>query len=404
MDVISVGIDVSKQKSMVTAMRFPAETIIEPFEIKHTKTDLSDFVASLKKLNGELRVVMESTGHYHLPLVDALYEAGIFVSVVPPQLICNFKKIAMRQAKTDKQDAITLARYGLKYWLDLRPYSPTEFLRQRLKECSRQYYIYTNAKVKLKTYLIALLDQTFPGSNQFFKADIKTDGREKWVDFVAAFYHCECVNRMTKEEFRKVYREWCRQNEYYDNEDKAYFIHEQSLKYAPNLPNDPHNEFRVKDVAGRVTILSQGAEIYRAEMQRLASRLPEYPVVSKMFGAGKTLAPLLMAEIGDVRRFTHGRALVAYAGIDPGSNQSGQYRKASVPISRNGSKRFRAVLYKVIMCYVRSKPDDPVYQFYLKKRSEGKLYYVSLVAAANKFLRMYYARVKKYLDEVEGHS
>ncbi len=48
----------------------------------------------------------------------------------------------------------------------------------------------------------------------------------------------------------------------------------------------------------------------------------------------------------------------------------------------------------VIETYLKRKPaDEPVYQFLDKKRSEGKFYKVYMIAAANKFLRIYYAKV-----------
>ena len=158
MNAIAVGVDVSKGKSMVTALRFPLEMVVEPYEIRHTENGLNNFVALLSRLDGNVRVVVESTGHHHAPVVEALYEAGIFVSVVNPKVVSKFRDVALRQVKTDKQDAITLARYGLKYWEDLRAFSPVDTLRRRLKECSRQYHLYTDAKIKLKNNLVALLD------------------------------------------------------------------------------------------------------------------------------------------------------------------------------------------------------------------------------------------------------
>ena len=48
---------------------------------------------------------------------------------------------------------------------------------------------------------------------------------------------------------------------------------------------------------------------------------------------------------------------------------------------------------------IKTKPlDDPVYQFLNKKRAQGKPYYVYMTAGANKFLRIYYGRVKEYLS------
>ena len=48
-----------------------------------------------------------------------------------------------------------------------------------------------------------------------------------------------------------------------------------------------------------------------------------------------------------------------------------------------------------------SPPDEPIYQYMNKKRSEGKPYLVYMMASANKFLRRYYATVKAYLDGLD---
>ena len=68
---------------------------------------------------------------------------------------------------------------------------------------------------------------------------------------------------------------------------------------------------------------SQTVEQLRTMMNDAASKLPEYPVVMAMKGVGKSLGPQLMAEIGDVSRFTHKGAITAFAGVDPGVNESG---------------------------------------------------------------------------------
>ncbi len=56
-------------------------------------------------------------------------------------------------------------------------------------------------------------------------------------------------------------------------------------------------------------------------------------------------------------------------------------------------------------CYLQKSPEnEPVYQFIDKKRAEGKPYYVYMTAAANKFLRRYYAKVNEYLVSSEVSS
>ena len=142
----------------------------------------------------------------------------------------------------------------------------------------------------------------------------------------------------------------------------------------------------------------------RAQMQSLASSLPEYPVVMSMFGAGPALGPQLMAEIGDVRRFHSKKALVAFAGIDAPPCQSGQVNLISRSISKRGSPALRRTLFLVMnvinMC---SPAGEPVFQYMAKKRSEGKKYQVYMMASANKFLRRYYASVRAYLDTLDNN-
>ena len=132
-----------------------------------------------------------------------------------------------------------------------------------------------------------------------------------------------------------------------------------------------------------------------AQMQALASVLPEYGVVRAMPGVGAVLAPRLIAEIGDVRRFYSGGALIAYAGIDSPPYESGNFVGTKRKISKRGSSLLRKTGYEVMKCLKNVKPsqDVAVYQYMLKKESEGKPKKVAKIAALNKFLRIYYARV-----------
>ena len=139
----------------------------------------------------------------------------------------------------------------------------------------------------------------------------------------------------------------------------------------------------------------------KKEMQTLASQLPEYPGVMKMFGVGPALGPQLMAEIGDVRRFCSKKALVAYAGIDAPPNDSGDISGRHRGMSKVGSPSLRRTLFLVMSIYLQKSPlDEPVYQFMDKKRSEGKPYRVYMMASANKFLRIYFASVSAYLNSL----
>ena len=134
-------------------------------------------------------------------------------------------------------------------------------------------------------------------------------------------------------------------------------------------------------------------------MNKIAATLPEYDSVMSMFGVGSVLGSQLIAEIGDVSRFSNKKALVGFAGIDAPPFQSGNFNPQSRSISKRGSAALRKTLFQVMSVVLQRAPtNNVIFQFMDKKRSEGKHFYVYMTAAANKFLRIYYARVTEHLN------
>lgn len=398
----AVGIDVSKGKCMVAVMRPFGEVVLSPFEVRHSSSELSKLAKLLKSLNGESRVVLESTGNYHAPVVKILHDAGLYVSVVNAMLVHNYGNNSLRRAKTDKKDAVKLANYGLDHWLSLPRYVPEEDTRLLLKNCYRQYQQYAKVQTMMKNNLISLLDMIFPAVNCLFSSSARADGSEKWVDFIDAFWHVQCVAGLSANAFSAKYLKWCRKHSYNFNEEKALEIHKIAREHVAVMPKSETTKLLVKQAVAQLRTVSSAKAALQNEMDALAASLPEYSVVMDMFGVGPKLGPQLMAEIGDVRRFHSKKALVAYAGIDAPPYQSGQLNVHSRNISKRGSPALRRTLFLVMSVYLQcSPPDEPVYQYMAMKRAEGKPYLVYMMASANKFLRRYYATVKAYLNALE---
>lgn len=398
-----VGIDVSKGKSMIAVMRPFGEVVLSPFEVQHTASELSELTKTLKSLVGETRIVMEATGNYHVPIALALQGAGFYVSIVNAILVHDYGNSSLRRAKTDKKDAIKLANYGLDHWLTLPRYVPEEDTRMMLKVCYRQYQQYSKVQTILKNNLISLLDTTFPSINRMFNSPIRSDGREKWLDFVDTFWHCECVSKLSENVFSAKYQKWCQRNGYNFSQTKAQQLHSFARSCMTSLPKSETTKLLVKQAIVQLQATSSSLAALKQEMNILAEQLPEYPVVMGMFGVGPALGPQLMAEIGDVRRFHSKKALVAFAGIDAPPYQSGQMDIRSRSISKRGPSALRRTLFLVMGVYLQHSPEqEPIYQFMAKKRAEGKPYKVYMMASANKFLRVYYATVKAHLEALNA--
>ncbi len=394
----AVGIDVSKGKSTVTIRRPGDIVLMPPCDIPHTQSAINDLIERIRGLDGDTKVCMEHTGRYYEPVATWLSDAGIFVSAVNPILIKDFGDDSLRSPKTDKADSKKIARYTLDRWAKLKQYGSMDKTRNQLKTMNRQFGFYMDQKTAMKNNLIALLDQTFPGSNDFFDSPARSDGSQKWVDFAYTYWHVDCVRSKSPDAFTEHYRNWCKRKGYNFSPQKARDIYQSSSGLIAVFPKDANTKMLIRQAVAMLDTASQTVESLRLEMDNTASSLPEYPVVMAMNGVGPTLGPQLMAEIGDVARFTHRGALTAFAGVDPGKDDSGQRVRKSVPTTKKGSPYLRKTLFQIMDGLIKRSPaDDPVYAFMDKKRAQGKPYYVYMTAGANKFLRVYYGRVKEYL-------
>ena len=395
----AVGIDVSKGKSTVAVLRPFGEVAVSPFDVIHNDSDLNQLAELIKALPGESKVVMEYTGTYFEPIAQFLHNNGIFVSVVNALLVHDYGGNSLRKVKTDKKDALKLASYALDRWTELDEYIPADEQRKTLKLLNRQYNQSIKIQTMMKNNLISLTDSFFPGINKLFTSpERQSDGHEKWVDFLKAFPHRDCVAKLYLSVFKAKYKSWCSKNKYKYSESKAEEIHAYAKSVIAVLPMNDSAKLLVTQAVSQLNTILETLSSIRDEMNRIASSLPEYDTVMSMFGVGKVYGPQLIAEVGDTRRFRNRRAITAFAGLDAPPYQSGQLDVSSRHISKRGSAALRKVLFQITEVYILNKPEDePVYQFIDKKRSEGKHYYSYRIAAANKFLRIYYAKVNQVL-------
>jgi len=396
----AVGIDVSKGKSTVAIIKAYGDVVKLPFDVVHTSKEIGKLISCIQSLEGETKVVMEHTGKYSDPIAYALCEAGIFVSMVNAKLIHDYGGDTIRRVKTDKSDSLKIAGYCLDKWSRLARYTPEDETRRILKVYNRQLSEYNKIKIMLKNNLISLLDQSFPGINEMFSSPAReSDGHEKWIDFVCAFWHCECVSRLSQPAFTEKYEKWCRKNKYNFSAAKAEEIYFASAGHFATLLKNDFTKNLITQAVKQLNTICETVAVLKAEMDKIASQLPEYETVLDMHGVGKTLCTQLIAEIGDIRRFPKRTSLTCFAGIEPPENQSGAYNQRSRRISKQGSPHLRKTLFQVMCCVLQTKhSDEPTFQFLDRKRSEGKPYKVYMIAACNKFLRIYYARVNACMD------
>lgn len=396
--MISVGVDVSKEKSTICILKPYGEVISMPFEIMHTEKELFEIVVMLSRFSDEIKVIMEATGVYHLPVLQYLQNNNIFVAVINPFVMKQYSSKGLRKIKTDKQDSITIAKYGLDYWNGLKNHESNSEIYDDLKLLGRQYRHYIKMRVDSILTLTHMLDYTMPGIKTLLKIGNDGSKKDKLSDFVEKYWHFDNITKMSEKQFINSYSSWAKNKGYHQSKDKAIKIYHLAKEGIPTLPVTRSSVKTLVLEAVRVLReVNKTLAIILAQMQKIAKTLPEYTVVRAMGGVGDVLAPKLIAEIGDIKRFHSSRALVAYAGIDVPPYQSGKFTATKRRISKRGSSNLRKIGYEVMKCVKSSKPvdDNAVFNFMLKKETEGKPKKVAKIAALNKFLRIYYARCKE---------
>ena len=395
--MISVGIDVSKDKSTVCMLRPYGEVVEAPYNIDHTEQALNALMERIKSFDEDVKVVLEATGGYHQVVVAKLLTSNIFTVVVNPYIMKKYCAATLRKAKTDKIDSIRIANYGIDHWFSMTAYCPPDEIYKELKLLGRQYEQYVRLKVGCKIQLANLLDSVMPGIKSILQGTVPAySTKDKLCDFVEKYWHYDNIKKMSEKQFLSDYEKWTKRKGYRYNESQAIAIYQLSKNNIPTLKSStPSTKMLVLQAVKSVREAELTLSLIISQMQEIASTLPEYSVVREMKGVGDVLSVRLIGEIGDVRRFRNGSSLVAFAGIDAPPYESGMFVGTNRNISKRGSSTLRKIGYEIMHSLKVSKPteDSAVYDFIIKKENEGKPKRVAKIAGLNKFLRIYYARV-----------
>ena len=391
--MIAVGIDVSKSKSMVAVLDSYGTVLASPYTVNHDAADINAFVAYLKSFEEPVTILMEYTGHYHYPVLKKLQDEGLPVCIINPYQMKKYGDVEIHKAKTDKKDALRIATYALEKAYKLTPYSSMEQKYEDLKFLSRQYNQRINLVSKLKVQLLDLLDQTMPGITKILQLKSRNPETCTLLLFVKRFKSFDEITRIGKTRFLSAYATLMKKTSDRYAPNKGLSVYELASGSITTRGDDPYIWSAQEQCINLLAASQNAADETIGQMQNIVETIPEYKVLRAMNGVGDRLGPIILAEIGDIRRFHSGKALNSYAGNDAPPYQSGQFESKNRHISKRGSSALRKACFEVMQALKLSKPqNDPVYLFIVKKEQEGKPYNVAKMAGVNKFLRIYYAR------------
>lgn len=295
--MISVGIDISKEKITVCALEQGNKIIWKPFDVSLKKTKVEELIEKLEKLKEEVKITMEATGKYHLPILYELKERGYFVAVINPLKMKQYcRALNFRKAKNDKIDAKQIAEYGLMYWKELEEYKVDEENYRVLKELNRNYQHYMELRIDQMNYIDQTIHQTFPGIKKLILHNSGDFSKDKLLDFLEKWWHKDLVLEKTEEEFIEEYKRWAKEKRYHPNANKAkaiYQLAEDSISTQPS-----HNSKIETNIREGINLIKQINQILNrilSQMIEISEPLEEYQEAKKFSGISEKLAVQIVA-------------------------------------------------------------------------------------------------------------
>ena len=387
-----LGVDIAKVNHVASLMDSDGNVIIRAIKFTNSTDGLAKLISAIEDKFGStsnVEVAMEATGLYWLALYSALIDKDFNVSVYNPYQIKSYRGVFNnRKQKNDVIDSIIIADY-VRVFGHNESKLPEEDLMS-LKLYTRYRSDLVSNMASLKTQVIGVLDKVFPEySSQF--CDVFGETSKQLL------LSCPTPDDIIKISTTKLSNLLSKNSKGRFGKQKALELKKVAkssfgIKITTNACS-----FEIKQLINQIIFLENQIEEVEKEIEELYIKLDSH--LLSVPGIGKTIAPIILAEIGDINNFSKPSKLIAFAGIDPTENQSGNKLSTNDKTSKRGSPYLRHAIYTASLVAIKNEPELRVY--YDKKISEGKHHFVALAGVSRKLLTIVYYILKEDRDYVK---
>lgn len=376
-----VGIDISKYKHDFCIISNTGEIIVENSSFENNKKGFQNLLEKLKSYDkSNVRIAFEATGHYSMNLELYLIDKDYSFMKMNPLLIKEFLKTrSLRRTKTDKADALNICEYLMS--IPYKPNSSLLYHTYSLKSLCRTREQLIKERSKFAVLLTNELDITFPELKPFFNNMISTTllfilDKYKNASHIALMKDYDSLRKLSRGKF--TYAKFAQLKEIAKN---TIGYHDENTDLLISTYISLYNYFNDKIIP----IDKQISTIIK----------DLNPSILTIPGIGEITAASIIAEYGDISCFSSSNKMLAFAGLEPSITQSGTL-KSNGKMVKHGSGHLRYVLMNTSLTLLKFNPT--FYDFYLKKRSEGKCHRVALSHVCKKFVRLIFTLETKHVD------
>ena len=384
MSMYFVGIDISKYKHDCCIISAADQQIVSKFTITNENDGSEQLLTSLNSLSNpeDIKIGFESTAHYALNLELFLENSLLTFMEVNPVLISEYKKSkTLRRTKTDSVDCESIARWLMT--VEYKPHSKGFYHAYSLKSLTRLRDKLIRQRSFYLVKITNVLDHTFPEFKPFFNERLSKTALYLLENYGSA----EKMARMNSASYEKL-----------RSLSRGKFSPQQFLRLkelAANTVGVNNSIFDVElnSLLSLYKSLVKEIDTIEKEINKLIEEV--HPHYMSVPGIGPLSAAVIYSEYGDISNFTNPGQMLAFAGIEPGINESGTESHGGKMVKR-GSSQLRYTLINCCLPLIRF--DMTFATYYAKKRGEGKPHRVAITHVAKKLIRVIYALERQDID------
>ena len=384
MSMYFIGIDISKYKHDCCIISAADQKVVSKVTIKNNKAGFNELLTIIHSLanSADIRIGFESTAHYALNLELFLENSLLTFMEVNPVLISEYKKSkTLRRTKTDSVDCESIARWLMT--VEYKPHSKGFYHAYSLKSLTRLRDKLIRQRSFYLIKITNVLDHTFPEFKPFFNERLSKTALYLLENYGSAVKMAR-MNSASYEKLRSVSR---------GKFSPQQFLRLKELAANTVGVNNSIFDVELNSLLSLYKSLVKEIDTIEKEINKLIEEVhPHYMSVS---GIGPLSAAVIYSEYGDISNFTNPGQMLAFAGIEPGINESGTESHGGKMVKR-GSSQLRYTLINCCLPLIRF--DMTFATYYAKKRGEGKPHRVAITHVAKKLIRVIYALESQDID------
>ena len=380
--MIHVGVDIAKHVHYAAVVSSDGEVLKEPFSFENNAEGFAAFLSAIEDHEKrDVLIGMESTAHYGENLLSWLFNKGYSVALINPLQTAALRKTNLRKTKTDRTDALLISRFlsvG-----QYRLYTARDEQTGALKHLCRFYHNARGTRSRLKTQLAAYMDVVFPEYAGFFKSGIHSKTSYALLkmhplpDEIASAHLTHLATLLYKA------------SRWHFGKPEAIAL--RKLASHSVGVKDAAMSIQITQTIAHIELLDSQLEDLKTRIARLVESL--HSPIMTIPGVNVVLGGAILGEIGDIDRFPSPAKLLAYAGLDPATYQSGQWNAKTTHMSKRGSSLLRYSLMEV--AWQLSCRTETFGAYYAKKRSQGLTHFAALGHVAHKLVRVLFKLLRE---------